>query len=272
MKLLKQMRLTSTISNYANSKWFAFLLNLMLPGAGHFFYREYIFGVFIWLIWLIAAGLFYLSFLIELNFLAKVLLFSLPLVFYFFTFFDLASSIKRKKTHKLRNFSFSVSIFAVSFVYQVFAPTAPLNFMIANGPVPFVLNDNRLAPIHSKGTLMKASRLAYKADIIGFSKPIFHHFPERYDIVRYQSENGSLKNAVAIGLPQEVIEIVEGTVIINGLPDFEGWIGGVSFTGNYPPETVTENSLLVATLKLGSIDELFQIHLQNVVGKVEPVF
>ncbi len=260
------------LQRFTNSKFSGLLLNILLPGAGHVYFREYVFGIFVMLVWLIAAALFYLSFVIELNQWAKLILFGLPLVFYFFTFFDLLQPTKKKKSFKPRESFFSAMIYAAALIYQIAAPVAPLNFLMANGPIPFLLNDHRLSPLHVDGTLMKASRLAYQIDIVGFDKPIFHHLPDRYDLVRYISDNGSKENAAVLGLPQEEIEIVEGTVIINGIPDFEGWIGGLTFHGNWPPETAGSQELLVATLNLGGIDKIFKIPLLQLIGKVEPVF
>ena len=247
-------------------------MNLLLPGSGHVYFREYVFGIFVMLVWLIAAALFYLSFVIELNKWAKLILFGLPLVFYFFTFFDLIHTINKKKNVSPRGSFFSAIIYATAFIYQIAVPVAPLNFLIVNGPLPFILNDHRLSPLHSEGTFMKASRLAYQIDIVGFDKPIFHNSPERYDLVRYISDNGLKENAVVLGLPQEEIEIIEGTVIVNGIPDFEGWIGGLTFSGNWPHEAVGNQELLVATLNLGNIDRIYHISLVQLIGKVEPVF
>jgi len=245
---------------------------LLLPGAGHIYFREYVFGVFVLLVWIIAASLFYLSFVIYVNQSAKFILFGLPLVFYLFTFFDLNQSLTKKKEFKKRGASFSIAVYGLALIYQLLAPVAPINFMMANGPIPFVLDDHRLSPLYLQGTLMKASRLAYQVEIVGFSRPILHHMPDRYDLVRIKSENGTKANAVVLGLPLEQIEIIEGNVIINGMPDFEGWIGGLSFTGDWPITTVGAGELLVATLNLGTIDELYRVPLSQLIGKVKPVF
>ncbi len=119
---------------------------------------------------------------------------------------------------------------------------------------------------------MKASRLCYQVKIVGFSRPIFHHFPERYDLVRFKSENGSNTNAVVLGLPQEEIEIIAGTVIINGTQDFERKFGGLTLTGDWPITTIAAGELLVATLNLGTIDEVYRISLSQLIGKVNLVF
>lgn len=260
------------IEQLANSKFSGLLLNLILPGAGHFFIRDYVFGTFVFLIWVVAASLFYLSLVIDLNNWAKLVLFGLPLVFYFFTFFDFLQSYKKKKEIKKRRSLFSIIIFVVAAGYQLLSPSAPVNFAIANGPIPFVLENHRLSPIYSQGTLMKASRLAYRFQIMGFSRPILHHMPERYDLVRFQSERGVKENAVVLGLPQEEVEIAEGTVIINTVPDFEGWPSGLEFSGNWPATVLNAGELLVATLNLGAIDEVYRVPVSNVIGKVGPLF
>ena len=62
---------------------FSSLLHLLLPGLGHVFWREYAFGLFVFLVMLIAAVLFFVSFLVTIPVLVKVLLLGLPLVFFF---------------------------------------------------------------------------------------------------------------------------------------------------------------------------------------------
>ncbi len=260
------------LQRFANNKFSGLLLNLLLPGAGHVYFRESIFGIFAMMVWLMAAALFYLSFVIELNNWAKLILFGLPLLFYFFTFLDLVQSWNKKKKSAPRGVAYTVIIFAAALFYQIFAPVAPLNFMIVNGPKLFMLNDHRLSPLYSKGTLMTACPLAYQIDVAGFDKPIFHHLPNRYEIVRFTAENGSKENALVLGLPQEEIEIIEGTVIINSMPDIEGWIGGLALSGNWPSQVVGNQELLVATLRLGGIDKIIHVPLIKLIGKVEPVF
>ncbi|HEX2896445.1 MAG TPA: hypothetical protein VHP63_00150, partial [candidate division Zixibacteria bacterium] len=190
------------IERLANSRASGLLLNLILPGAGHFFIRDYVFGTFVFLIWLVAASLFYLSLVIDLNFGAKLILFGLPIVFYFFTFFDFLQSYKKKKELKKRGSLFSIFIYIIAALYQLSSPSAPVNFAIANGPIPFVLENHRLSPIYAQGTLMKASRLTYRFQFLGFGRPILHHMPERYDLVRFQSVSGHKESAVVLGLPQ----------------------------------------------------------------------
>jgi len=258
----------SGFQRFANSRFSGVLLNLLLPGAGHAFFRDYLFGIFILLVWLIAVVLFYLSFLIHMNPWAKLILFGLPAIFYFFTFLDLVKSIKKKKELKNRSLRFSVITYLIVILYLVFSPTAPVNFMINNGPVYFMLSDNTLSPLYHRGAIMKASRLAYKIEIVGFKRPFYFQLPERYDVIRLATENGMKTNAIVLGLPEEQIEMIEGTVIVNGEPDFEGWTGGLNLTGDCPVTSVQGQSLLVATLNLGAIDKIYQVPISNLIGKV----
>ena len=56
------------------------------------------------------------------------------------------------------------------------------------------------------------------------------------------------------------------------MPEFEGWIGGLTFTGEVPPVIVGQFSILVAELSLGAIDRVYEISLSDVKGKVEKLF
>ena len=265
---------------FAGSLWYGLLLNVLFPGLGHIYFRDYLFGIFVLLVWIIASVLFYLSYMVELPFLAKAVLLGLPLVFYISTFFDLSNSfaknvkVKPKSKPRVRPNSetYAGIVLAVALLYQLFSPTAPTNFWIHNGPRIFELADNRLSPLYQQGTLMKLSSLEYSINIVGFEMPRFHHLPKRYDIVRCQLPSSRITNAVVLGLPGEGIEVIEGRVIIDGMPEFGGWIGGLTFTGEVPPVLVGQLSILVAELSLGAIDKVYEISLSDVKGKVEKLF
>lgn len=266
--------------NFAGSLWYGLLLNFLFPGLGHIYFRQYLFGIFILLVWIIASFLFYLSYLVELTFLAKTVLLGLPLVFYFFTFFDLSNSFDKYVKIKPKSRpgampnsgTYAVIVLVVALFYQLFSPTAPTNFWIHNGPRIFELENNRLSPLYQQGTLMKSSSLYYSINIVGFEMPFLHHLPDRYDIVRCKLPSGRITNGVVLGLPGEEIEVIEGTVIIDDMPEFEGWIGGLTFTGNVSPAIIDQYSILVAELSLGAIDNVYEVSLSDVQGKVEKLF
>ena len=83
------------MKRFKDSISFAALLNLLLPGLGHSYWRDYTFGLFIFLILLVAATLFFVSFLVTLPVLVKIILFGLPTLFYIFSFLDLARTLRR---------------------------------------------------------------------------------------------------------------------------------------------------------------------------------
>lgn len=257
---------------FSNTTLFGWILNLLLPGLGHVFFREYLFGVFVFLVTLIAVILFTISFFLSLPWWAAVIMFGLPLIFYLFTFADLAKTIRSKKPVKIRATS-TVSMFLIiGVVYQLLAPVAPGNFIIRNRPEYFVLEDNRLSPVYHKGDLLKASQLAYSVDVYFIDRPMLHALPQRYDIVRFRTASGQLKNAIVLGLPGETIQAAEGVVVVDGMPDFNSPPGGMILQGDCPLTSVDRYSILVAVLNLGFIEQVIEVRLDEITGKVDKVF
>lgn len=248
------------------------LLNLGMPGLGHVYCREYLFGVFIFLVMLIAVVLFFVSFFLTLSFWPKAILLALPIVFYLFTFVDLYRVVgpKQGKVGRTRRGLWLFIIIALS--YQILAPTAPGNFFIRNHPHPFVLEDNSLNPIFSRGDLLKASRLAYSVDILFLEQPIIHTMPCRFDPVRFTDQNGRLRNGIVIGLPREELLMVDGVLVVNGLPVVEEPPGGLVLQGDCELTYVDDYSILTATLNLGMLDMVYMVNLRDLVGKIEKVF
>lgn len=248
------------------------VLNLGLPGLGHIFCREYLFGVFIFLIMLIAVVLFFVSFFLSLSFWPKAILLALPTVFYIFTFVDLFRVAKIKQG-KIGRSSRALLIFIViGLVYQILAPIAPGNFFIRNYPKPFVLEDNGLSPLYSQGDLLKASRLAYSVNLFFLEQPILHTLPARFEPVRFVDQGGHERNGIVIGLPREEIQMVGGVLVVDGLPILDDPPGGLVLLGDCELTYVGEYSILTATLNLGTLDMVYMVDLRNVVGKIEKVF
>ena len=75
---------------------FAIVLNLLLPGLGHIYWGEFLFGVFVFLIMLISVILFFVSFFLSLSLVPKIILLATPLLFYLFTFVDLVKVVRRR--------------------------------------------------------------------------------------------------------------------------------------------------------------------------------
>lgn len=249
----------------------ALALNLGIPGLGHVFIAEYLFGIFVFLVMLIGAILFFVSFFLSLSFWPRALLFGLPVIFYFFTFVDLyrASRLESGGGRSTR----STMIFVlVAVLYQTLAPIAPLNFGIRNFPEIFTMHDNSLSPVHSQGSILKASRLAYFVDIFFINKPVMHSLPARYDLVRFIDDQGRARNGIVLGLPGEEVQMVDGVLIINDFPDFNEPPGGLVLTGDCPLTSLEGYSILVATLNLGTVDTAYEIALTDIVGRIGKLF
>ncbi|MEW6412134.1 MAG: hypothetical protein AB1483_06620 [Candidatus Zixiibacteriota bacterium] len=256
---------------FRRSKLFAIILNLLLPGLGHIYWREYLFGIFVFLIMLIASLLFFVSFFLSVSLWVWLLMMALPILFYLFTFIDLVRAVGVKRD-KLKPGKKSAVIFlAVGIAYQLLSPSAPVNFGLQNFPDVFVLKDTSLSPIHSEGALLKASRLAYSVDFVFLRKPVLYALPERYDIVRFRGADGGKLNGIVLGLPTEEVEMADGVLVVNGLPDFREPAHGMVLQGDCQLTYVSSYSILVATLNLGRVDTVYMVPLTDVVGEVSKV-
>lgn len=243
-------------------------LHLVLPGLGHFYVKEKIFGLFVLLISLIAAVLFSVTIIFPVPFWAKFLLIGLPVLFYLFTFVDLSRSFDRKRETILRSRRAAIIFAAIGLGYQLLAPIAPGNFLIRNSPSLFVQDDNSVAPVYSRGDLLKLNRLAYTANIFFFDSPYLHTFPDRYDIVGFVDEQGLSRTGIIIGLPGEEIEVLDGIVIVNGLPDYEASGSAVSLQGVAPLTNVDQFSIFVVTLNFGVVDRTYHVPFERLAGRV----
>lgn len=248
------------------------LLHLLLPGLGHVFWREYLFGIFVFLVTLLASVLFIVSLFVQIPVGAKLALYALPLLFYAFTFLDLARTVKAKRERAAPRTKAAMIFLLVGLGYQLFSPIAPLNFALRNFPEVFILKDNRLSPLYSKGDALKASRLSYLVDVFVVKKPILHTLPQRYEILRFADGSGRHITGIVVGLPGEEIEIVDGVIVAHGLPDVGDAPGGIILSGDWPLTWVGRYSILVATLNLGRIDEVYEVPFTDVVGKVSKLF
>ncbi len=248
------------------------LLNLLVPGLGHLFWREAMFGIFIFLVMLLASVLFIVSLLIQVPLEAKLAMYGLPFLFYAFTFFDLARTVKAKRKNTAPRTRSAIIFLVAGLGYQTLSPVAPLNFALRNRPEVFVLDSNSLNPLYSKGDILKASRLSYLVDVFVVKKPILHALPRRYEIVRFSAGSDRHMNGIVVGLPGEEIEIVGGVVVANGLPDIGDAPGGIVLSGDWPLTSADSYSISVATVNLGRIDRVHEVPLRKLVGKVSKLF
>ncbi|NOY89066.1 MAG: hypothetical protein GXO93_06720 [FCB group bacterium] len=260
------------VSKFRKSVFGAILLNLFIPGLGHVYWKEYIFGIFIFLIMLLASILFFVSIFISMPFWGRVVLFALPFLFYLFTFFDLARIIKLKRKFLSFTKKSVITFFLVGLFFQILVPIAPLNFAIKNFPHLFIMPDNSMPPIYNKGDILQTSRLSYLLNIFFVKKPVLYSLPKRYDIVSFNDSSQRRQIGIVIGLPGEKIELIDGLLMVNGLPDYNLVSSNYNLRGNCPLTEVGEYSIIVATLKLGVINNVYQVSLANLNGQVKKVF
>ena len=253
-----------------DSLWQPLLMNLLAPGLGHILWREYLFGVFVFLVCLLAIIIAVVSYFLPLSDLAIGVLLGLPVVFYVFTFFDLARSVRRLRGKVSVSSRRVLICLLIGLGYQLLSPTAPGNFALRNGPAFFSVSDNALSPVLRKGDLAKASRLDYKLNIAFVGHPIFHSLPSRFDIVRYTDDSGESHIGLVVGLPNEEIGIVDGQVYSNRAPLVENK-PPVPMSGDWPLTYAGGMSILIADINLGTIQDISEVPLQKVSGKVSKI-
>lgn len=260
------------MERWKDSLSFGLLLNLLMPGSGHFFWRDYVFGLFIFLILLMAAVLFFVSYLTFVPTAAKAVLFVLPAVFYLFTFVDLTRSMKNKKQRTRRSPLVAILFLVVVTVFQLAAPVTPVNFVLRNMPELYRAGDNHLAPMLKSGDFAWTNPLAYKADVFFLDIPLWNQMPQRGDLVRFTGQDGSGRTGLVIGLSDEEVEIADGRLLVSGYPRPFDLPEGLRLHGDMPLTLVASSSILVANLNLGAIDQTAQVPLENLTGRVSRLF
>ena len=246
----------------------SWLLNLLVPGLGHIYIREYSFGLFIFLITLLGVILFAATFFMDLSAAAVLMLLGLPVLFYLFTFFDLRRTIHSRKGPSIRSRRVLGWFLLAGLVYQIFSPTALGNLVWRNRPEWFAQQGSQLSPRYSAGDWLKASRLAYRLDVGVISQPIMHHIPARYDLVLFATDDGHKAVGAVVGLPREQVEIVSGAVVVDGLIDYDARHLGVPMTGYCSLTSAGDFSILVATFRLGQVESIIDVRLDRLIGKV----
>jgi hypothetical protein len=252
----------------SRSQPFAYAMHLLLPGMAHVLYREYLFGIFIFLIMQLGAILVVVSFLVQMPALAKWILLGLPVVFYAFSFFDLYRTIHQKRDRIIRNRALLVGAVLFALVFQTLAPIAPGNFLLRNRPEFFRGQSSDYSPIVTRGGLATANRLAYAVDIPLMNRPIFHSLPERFDVVRYVDDQGERRIGLVVGLPQEEVACSDGILSASGVITPLPRLGGGDLTGSWPLTMVDGYSILVANVKLGVVSAVSPVGLSELVGRV----
>jgi hypothetical protein len=256
---------------FRKSTAFGVVLGLLVPGLGHFFWREKLFGVFIFLIMILAAVLCSVALLVPMPTGAIFALLGLPLLFYAFSFVDLVRTIRRKRAAMLPSQFAARLAIGLGILYQVLAPTAPVNLGLRNVPHIYTIPDAHLSPVMRKGTVVAAYGLSYYLNIPFMKKPIFHSVPKRGDIVRFSNDRKAGLTGIVIGLPGETVAVDSGMIMVDGFPAAESLPPGLA-SGDWPLTPVSEYSILVATFEYGSISHAYEIGLGSLEGKVRRLF
>lgn len=247
-------------------------MNLLLPGLGHLYWREYAFGLFVFLVMLLASVLFVVTLFVSTPAAASWLILGLPVIFYLFTFVDLTRTARRKGASVVRSRRASVIILLVGLVYQILSPSALFNFAWRNRPEVYRMPHNRLNPMFATGDVLEASRLAYFVSIAFVDRPILRRLPERFDPVRFVDDTGRRRTGFVVGLPYETVLIVDGLVVANGVPDPRDGPDGITLSGDWPLTEADPYSILVATVSMGSLDQVYEVPLTRLTGKVDKLF
>lgn len=254
---------------YRTTLTFALLLNLLLPGTGHFLWKEVLFGLFVFLIMLLAAAIGIVQFLIPLPKAALWLLLGLPILFYLFTFIDLARTVKTKRAKLVPTANGAILLVAAGLVYQIISPSAVVNFGIRNFPEFSRVTDSHLSPLYRQGDVVLANRLAYTARIPLLNRQVLHNLPERFDLVRFVSENGQHQSGFILGLANELVEITDDALTADDTPIHITLPPGFQLSGEWPLTEVADYSILVGTFNLGTLDDLHLVRLDSLVGRVD---
>jgi len=260
------------MNKFRASITFGMILHLLFPGLGYIYWKEYTFGVFVFLIMLIASVLFFVSFLVNIPGTVIWLLLGLPTVFFLFSFFDLTRSIKGRQGKVNRSRGTSAVFFLLAIAFQFFAPNAPGNFMIRNAPEIFIMGNDRLEPTYRKGDVLITNPLAYAVDLFFLDRPVLRSLPDYFEAVRFDDASGRRITGIVVGLPGEFVEIQQGQLIVNSRPEFPRNPGSIAFGGDWPLTVTPENSILAATLNLGRVDAVHQVSLVSLTGKVNRLF
>ena len=231
------------------------------------FVREYLFGLFVLLVMLLASVLAVAVFFIDLSRWGTVLLLAVPIIFYIFTFADLKKHVAQTKNRNLSS-ALGYLFIGIGIAYQLFAPSSPLNVVWRNHPTLVIANESYAPPTIRKDDWLFVNRAAYILEIAYLSQPLIHDVPDRYEIVYFEGESRRREIGLVLGFPREQIEISDSLLLVDGAPDFDLPPRGVALTGEWPLTFVDDGSMLIATLHFGRIDRLEMVPVTRLIGRI----
>ena len=250
-----------------NSFAFAFLLNLLMPGLGHGFRREYAFGVFVLLVMILSAILVLVSFLLPLSAPVEALMYGLPTLYYAFTFVDLRRVVLKSPSAQ-RSYRLTATFLMAGIVWQALSPLAPLNFLVRNAPEVFRLSDNSLSPRLRAGDWLCSNPLAYRANLFFVSRTQLYALPQRGELVRFADSTGARHVGLVVGLPGEQIEVAGRTLSANEVTFDLSEMYRAPLSGSVTLTPVEPGSIMVAIVRIGTVDRIYQVTVTDILGKV----
>ncbi len=251
---------------------FGCLLSLILPGAGHIYFREYLFGIFVFLIMLGFAAVFFAAFLVTLPETIRVILFGLPLLFYLFSFVDLWKSRQRKSDKPPRSGRVALIFLFVSVGACLAIPVSPANFLLRNRLDVASVSESTVAPLIENGDLVWINRMAYRVNLFFLDRPLDHDIPERGAIIQFRHPGDDDQLGIVIGLGGEEITAVNDTLFVDGFPVQDPSGRWAALTGELTLTLVDYEAILVATLNDGVLGQSYQVPGRQIIGEVHRLF
>ena len=251
---------------------FAWMLNLLLPGLGHIFWYEYLFGLFVFLIMLIAIVLVLFSYLFKLPPAVAAILYGLPIIFYSFVFVDLSRTIRRFEANgkTLRSGKTAAMLVTLGLLVQLALPLAPINFFLRNHPGVIGSSDDSMAPLIDEGSFCLVDHQAYTVELF-FLKGRHPHTPiERWQPVQFKDPMGTVRTGLVLGLPLEEVALVNDSLFVDGFPIDDP--AAVPLSGELSLTPVGSYSILAVTLHKGVVDRPYVVGMENVIGRVHRLF
>jgi hypothetical protein len=260
------------LERFKNTYGFGLVLSLMVPGAGHLLWRDYLFGIFVFLVMLTAVVLFFFSFLVELPVAMKAILFGLPTLFYVFTFVDLWRTVKRKAAGPSPSATVAWGFVVSALVVALALPLSPWNFALRNRPLIEVADGDELTPVISDGDICLIDRLAYHVDLFFLDQTLGRRLPGRWETVRLRDTGGAGTLGLVLAYGGEEVAFFNDSLFVDGypLPDYE--MAPFVTGGHLPLTRVEMGNILVATIDRGTLKEARQVSNQDVVGRVYRLF
>ena len=251
---------------------FGLLLNFILPGAGHVYWREYLFGTFVFMVMAIASVLFFFSFLVELPIGVRVVLFGLPTIFYCFSYIDLWRAILRSGKNKARSAYGAWVFLLVVLVLNLALPLSPTNLVLRNLPQMFSVETGQLDSMPKGRVFCVVDRSAYRVNLFFLSEPYPRRTPARWDLVRFNDQNQTAQFGRVLGRSGEEVAFFNDSLFVDGYSVLGPETFSTESGGQVPLTRVDPDAILVATLNKGVIERTFQISPRDVIGKVHRLF